>query len=388
MKLLSGFAFLILLMIPTYNLFAQMNSPLDTAFQSALDKKMTLVQKEAFVKLVSARVQSKVDVLLKRGKTSEILTRFADILSETSVSFPLPRETDIVSLDTNIRAGNITLQARANGPTPIFYTGGFRNIFGGATGTELLLDEYHQVDPLETVALSGATFHIVGVSVDHEHVIYQVTTPDYPYTTEKGYYIDARFVDVFWMPIATLALREKYLPTKEIILANLRNSLGLPYIWGGNIPTGVPKLLEYHSPKGFVDEDLRAKWTFRGVDCSGLLYAATDGFIPRNTSAMVNFGTGLDIAGKTSEEIIPLLQPLDVIVWKGHMLIVLNQSEVIQSKADYGTGTIGFQDGVKISPLKEVLDGLFVSRIPLNSIDDTVPEGKKKLVIRRWYDNP
>lgn len=124
------------------------------------------------------------------------------------------------------------------------------------------------------------------------------------------------------------------------------------------------------------------------MDCSGLLYAATDGFTPRNTSAIVNFGTGLDIAGKTSEEIIHLLQPLDVIVWKGHMLIVLNQSEVIQSKLDYGTGTTGFQNGVKISSLKEILDELLLTHIPLNSVDDAGPEGKKKLVIRRWYDNP
>lgn len=387
MKWLFGFIFLALLMTPTYNLFAQMNSSLNTAFQSALDKKPTLAQKEVLVKLVSERVQKKINSLLEQGKW-ELLERFmhfSDDVAGINTPFPIPKADEVTSLDADIRAGNITLQARANGPTPIFYTGGLSNIFGGATGTGLLLDEYHQVDPLETVALSGATFHIVGVSLDHEHIIYQVTTPDYPYATEKGYYIDARFVDVFWMPLAILPHRERQLPSQETILANLRNSHGLPYIWGGNVPTGVPKLLEYHPPKWFVDESLRAKWTFRGVDCSGLLYAATDGFTPRNTSEIVNFGTGLDIAGKTSEEIISMLQPLDIIARKGHMLIVLNQSEVIQSKLDYGTGTIGFQNGVKISPLKDILDELLLTHIPLNSVDDPGPEGKKKLVIRRWY---
>ncbi|PJC56764.1 hypothetical protein CO024_01295, partial [Candidatus Gracilibacteria bacterium CG_4_9_14_0_2_um_filter_38_7] len=204
---------------------------------------------------------------------------------------------------------------------------------------------------------------------------------------KKGYYIDARFVDAFWMPLAVLPHRERELPSKEVILTNLRNSLGLPYIWGGNVPTGVPKLLEFHPPKGFVDESLRAKWMLHGVDCSGLLYAATDGFIPRNTSEIVDFGTGLDIAGKTTEEIISLLQPLDIIARKGHMLIVLNQTEVIQSKMDYGTETTGFQNGVKISPLKEILDELLLTHIPLNSVDDPGPEGKKKLVIRRWHNN-
>lgn len=178
---------------------------------------------------------------------------------------------------------------------------------------------------------------------------------------------------------------ERELPSREAILENLRNSLGLPYIWGGNIPTGVPKLLEYHPPKGFVDERFRSKWTFRGVDCSGLLYAATDGFTPRNTSEIVHFGTGLDIAGKTSEEIISMVQPLDIIARRGHMLIVLNQMEIIQSKMDYGTESHGFQNGVKISPLKDILDELFLTHIPLNSVDDPGLEGKKKLVIRRWY---
>lgn len=102
---------------------------------------------------------------------------------------------------------------------------------------------------------------------------------------------------------------------------------------------------------------------------------------------MVTYGTGLDIVGKTSAEIIAMLEPLDVIAWKGHMLIVLNQTEVIQSKANYGTGSSGFQNGVKISSLKEILDGLLVSRVPINSIEDSVPEGKKKLVIRRWHEN-
>jgi len=100
-----------------------------------------------------------------------------------------------------------------------------------------------------------------------------------------------------------------------------------------------------------VDENLRAKWTLRGVDCSGLLYNAANGLTPRNTFALVTYGTGLNIAWKTPSEIISILKPLDIIAWKGHTMIVLNESEVIQSRADYGTGTLGFEDGVKIRPL-------------------------------------
>ena len=69
------------------------------------------------------------------------------------------------------------------------------------------------------------------------------------------------------------------------------------------------------------------------------------------------------------------------------MLKVLNQLEIIQSRMDYGVETTGFRHGVKISPLKDIFDELLISRVPLDSIDDMVPEGKEKLVIRRWYVN-
>lgn len=385
MKSLSRFLFLLFLILPTFNLSAQTYSSLEASFNAVLNKKTELIQKEAFVKLVSARVQAKIKALLEQGKSSDDLTSLVDIVNKTSLLFPLPKEADVADLDANLRTGKVTLQARVNGPTPIFYTGSLHDIFGGATGTGLMLDDYNQIDPLEAVALSGTTFQIMGVMLDHGNVIYQVTTPDYAYPTDTGYFIDARFMDVVWMPLGTLVQREKHMPSKETILSNLRNSLGLPYIWGGNVPTGVPKLLEYYAPQGLVSEELRAKWTFRGVDCSGLLYAATEGSTPRNTSTIVISGTGIDIVGRTGAEIIPMLQPLDVIAWKGHMMIILNKDEVIQSRADYGTGTLGFQNGVKISSLKEVLNELIASRVAVNSINDTVPEGKKKFVIRRWY---
>lgn len=173
------------------------------------DGKPDFVQREVLAKELSSRIQERADALLKQGEKIEVFSRFMDSVSGISEPFPIPKPEEITALNTHIQAGEITLQARVNGPTPVFYTGNLRNIFGGATGTELLLDENHQVDPLETVALSGATFHIIGVSLDHEHVIYQVTTPDYPYATEKGYYIDARFVDAFWMPLAVLPHRER-----------------------------------------------------------------------------------------------------------------------------------------------------------------------------------
>lgn len=314
---------LLLLIMPTFNLSAESSSPLEARLQTELAKRPDLAEKESFVKTLSARVQKRVDTLISQGKSSAEFARFATVLSNTREPVSISSGA-IDDMNTKIRAGKISLQARAIGPTPVLYTGSFSEVFGGVSGTGLLLDEYHQIDPVEFVALSGTVFHIVGVLSDNEQLIYQVTSSEYPYETDRGYYIDARFVDTYWVPLGELGAREKSLPSREAILEHLHSSLGLPYIWGGDVPTGVPKLLEYYPPKASVPDELRAKWTLRGVDCSGLLYAATDGATPRNTSSLVSYGTGLTVAGKTAVEIVALLQPLDILAWKGHTLIVLD----------------------------------------------------------------
>lgn len=249
MNIFLRLSLLSVLILSTFQTFAQTDSFLNSIFQSALSKRTELVQQEAFVKAVSLRVQIKIDTLLKQGKTSKYLVELSDSIEHTQVIFPLPKAEDVISLNANILSRKVTLQARANTATPIFYTGGLSHIFGGESGTGLLLDEYNQIDPLETIVLSGAVFRIVGVSLDKGNIIYQVTTPDYPYTTEAGHFIDARFVDTFWMPLTNLESIKRTMPSQETILSKLRDSLGLPYIWGGNIPAGIPKLLQYYPPK-------------------------------------------------------------------------------------------------------------------------------------------
>ncbi len=381
MKYISRSIIALILLISASSIFAESSHSITARLQAVLEKQQWFEQKEALIN----KIESKLQAFEKQGKKSPLVSEIRSVLREIQLPFALPKVSEVNGLNTAIQSRKITLQARAHTATPVFYTGSLSSIFGGKTGTGLLLDEYNQIDPLETIALSGTTFHIVGVSLDKGNIIYRVTSPDYPYPTEKGYYIDARFVDTFWMPVGTLVPREKKMPEKETILKRLRDSVGLRYVWGGDVPTGIPLMLQYYAPTGSITDTLRIKWTLTGVDCSGLLYAATDGSTPRNTSDIVEYGTGIKIAGKTVSEIIPLLKPLDVIAWKGHMMIVLNQTEVIQSRADYGNEINGVNDGVRIRPLKDVLTELLDSRIAVNSINDTVPEGKKKFVIRRWY---
>lgn len=70
----------------------------------------------------------------------------------------------------------------------------------------------------------------------------------------------------------------------------------------------------------------------QGVDCSGLLYQATKGFTPRNSRSLLQFGSGVVIEGKSVKELKKLLQPLDLIVRNGHVVIVLDGERTIESR--------------------------------------------------------
>jgi cell wall-associated NlpC family hydrolase len=123
------------------------------------------------------------------------------------------------------------------------------------------------------------------------------------------------------------------------------------------------------------------RFLLAGLDCSGLLYQATGGWTPRNTAQLLLFGEAVDIAGKSSREIATVLQPLDLIVWNGHVIIVLDQQTAIESRLECGKPGNG---GVKMTPLSQRLAEIARTRRPVNSW----PKGSKQndlFVVRRWY---
>ena len=146
--------------------------------------------------------------------------------------------------------------------------------------------------------------------------------------------------------------------------------VGLPYIWGGNWSAGVPALLALYPPSDEITETMRAIWSLKGVDCSGLLYEATDGFTPRNTSELVYYGTPVAIENKSISAIQKMVRPLDLIVWKGHVVIVLDAEKTIESRHKHG---------VVITPLKERLEEVLQTRTPKDAWVDG-----NHFVIRRW----
>lgn len=244
--------------------------------------------------------------------------------------------------------------------TPVLNTPEFARFFSGAVE----LDPCRGVRPVEFVALAGTLF-TVRERLDKDGVaVLRVTTKDYPYSRKTGLFIDARFVEPAGEPARE---RERHLPPEAEIRKRLRAALGKPYVWGGNVKDGLPLLRRY-----YPDGDPLA-----GVDCSGLLYEATDGFTPRNTSALTSFGEGVPVAGLSAEEIAHRLKPLDLLVYKGHVMVVLDEESIIQSVMACSGG----KNGVKVSPLRDTVANLMKTRAPL----DAWPRGNAKgFVVRRW----
>ena len=265
-------------------------------------------------------------------------------------------------------------------PTPVLNTMEFSFVYGGKDGKTLHLDESGLVREVEFIAIPKTVFTIDNIIKKESATIYRVTTDDYPYPTQKGYFIDSRFVKTVQENPPN---RPKRLPAKQSIINSLLSSEGSIYIWGGNHKEGIPQMLSFYPPSSPTDQALKEQWMLKGVDCSGLLYEATNGHTPRNTSSLLTFGTPVQITGLNATQIILKVEPLDIIVWKGHLIIILDRKRTIESRLDYDKEREGNQGGVRIRSLKEVLSETLKERIPVDNYEDE--EGKKKFVLRRWF---
>lgn len=246
-------------------------------------------------------------------------------------------------------------------PTPILNTPDFERIFGGADGATLALDDKGLLRAVETVALPGTKF---ALQEKCSQKIYRVTTHEYP---GDSLFVDKRFLAD---ADASAPERQKKLPPTDEILVSLQRHVGARYVWGGNWP-GIPQMLNFYPPKKPLPEASLATWIFQGLDCSGILYLATNGCAPRNTSDLVTFGKSLAIEGKTPHEISLHVKPLDIIVWKGHVLIVLTSNQTIEARHGFG---------VILCNLEARLQEIMQERKPLNCWDTQ----HKGFVVNRW----
>ncbi|MGA7827771.1 MAG: peptidoglycan endopeptidase [Geobacteraceae bacterium] len=271
--------------------------------------------------------------------------------------------------------------AVAIGPAPVLNTPDFRSVFGGSDGRTMALDRCGQLRALEFIALPGTTFHIEAVVTGFRYPVYRVTSDDYPYPSTTGYFVDSRMVRTEDSPPPP---RARSLPSPQTIIKHLTSAVGAPYQWGSNLRKGVPAMLSLYPPAPGhpITDSNRESWTLRGLDCSGLLYEATDGWTPRNTSTLVRYGSPVAITGLDADGIVQKVQPLDLIVWKGHVMIILDRKRLIESRLDCQ----GKNGGVRIRNLHEALKNLLAARIPLDEYGESAAEHRKKgFVIRRWH---
>lgn len=255
--------------------------------------------------------------------------------------------------------------AVARFPTPVLRCPDFSLCFGGKDKNHLPLDDQHLLRPVEMVLLPGSKIELkenIGASL-----IWRIATNEHP--DVDPLYIDERFVAFVEDHFPE---RNRTLPSTDAMIESLVQLVGTRYIWGGNWPQGIPELLEWYKPSSDrLDSLTLDTWQLKGLDCSGLLYYISNGCTPRNTSELVGFAAPVPIAGKTADAIAASLLPLDLLVWKGHVVIVLNSDTAVESKANAG---------VILSSLKKRLQTILDERKPVDQYETTEPS----FVVRRW----
>lgn len=253
--------------------------------------------------------------------------------------------------------------------TPVLNTPEYESVFGGKSGDKVKLDKEGLIREMEFIAMPNTVFEILETIPKAGYDIYRVITNDYQY---KGdFYIDSRFVRV---TDSRQEDRWKVIPTKDEILKNMNALEGYPYMWGGNASRGINEMLTYYKPKGEISDAVKSNWIMKGVDCSGLIYESTGGATPRNTSSLITYGKGIEIESLPAVEIAKKLQPLDIIVWSGHVIIVLDEKTVIESTP---------VSGVHKTDLVSRLNSVMEERTPVN---DWTSTSGKRFVIRRWAE--
>ncbi|NDE82294.1 MAG: hypothetical protein EB051_01590 [Chlamydiia bacterium] len=257
------------------------------------------------------------------------------------------------------------LYATAKEFTPIFQSPDLNRIFQG----DRLPLQKNLLKELEMIAFQGSIFQIL----DQEKFIAKIVFEEYP--SIKPLYTDIRFLTLHG---SAPLVRQKTCPPLVTILETMKGLQGRPYLWGGNCD-GVDKMLMWYPPSlplSAIDPLHQYTWSLQGFDCSGLLYFASGGITPRNTSELIHFGTSVPISNLPYREWD--LKPCDLIVWKGHVIIVVDRHFVIESLG--GVGVI-------LSPLNEKIEYIHrdLKRKPMDewNAQTDVPE-ENRYVIRRW----
>ncbi|MFY7843173.1 MAG: NlpC/P60 family protein [Rhabdochlamydiaceae bacterium] len=246
--------------------------------------------------------------------------------------------------------------------TPIFNTPHIHHLFGGEKENEIILDAQGLFRDLEVILFPE---EIIVIKEIFQNNVYRVSTTVYEGTE---LYLDGRFLLKIDAPSVKSS---KHLPSSIKCSEQLKSLTDHPYLWGGNLPKGIEKMRELYPSKGPLNEQMQRIWSLIGFDCSGLLYYVTNGITPRNTSQLIEYGQHVDILDKKIDGIIQAVRPLDIIVWKGHVVIILDRENCIESVVS---------SGVITSSLKERLEKITETKKAAKVI-----KSPEEFVIRRWH---
>jgi hypothetical protein len=254
--------------------------------------------------------------------------------------------------------------------TPILDSDCFDQIFGGENGRTLPVDSQGLLRHVETVAFP---FTKMQVLEQKNQYIVRIKTADYPYG--ENLFVDKRFLQ----PCAQESPERKpVLPSPSAILSTMDSLIGTRYFWGGNC-LGIPEMMEFYPPQvgfGELDETTLRNWTFQGVDCSGLIYFATQGYTPRNTSSWVTYGQPVPLEGMKISQILEHLKPLDALVWPGHIIFVKDSGHIIESLGGHGVIVQDIR-----SRLTDIIE---IKGYTLKNVWNK-NQAEKHFVIRRWH---
>jgi hypothetical protein len=189
-------------------------------------------------------------------------------------------------------------------------------------------DPNYLIRELETILFPASEVEVVRV-VDED--VFEIKSPQYE--SVKPLYILKNFLSHKPKIDQKISLE---IPSKKTIYDSLINFPKRPYIWGGNTKEGVVELLEWIAPKKTLSSFDYNYYKLKGVDCSGLLYYVTNGNSIRNTS---------DMLLKYSE--VKTLKSLDLIAWRGHVIIYLSEDLVIESRHPDGITRSKFSKRMK-----------------------------------------
>lgn len=247
--------------------------------------------------------------------------------------------------------------AVATAPTPVY-----NSLQTAASSVLTPTDRCGQVRQLEFIAFAGTSFTVVAETMFNRQSVLEVSTPSYRPPPGVRLFVAAASLE---RHAEQPPLPSPPLPAAEELVGRLRSAVGLPYVWGGNLREGI---------------SIGQTRTYAGLDCSGLLYEATGGLTPRNTADLVAYGQAVPISGLSLDQLVKRLKPLDLIVWKGHVVIVADRGQAIESVLLCGQPGNG---GVRLTPLRQRLQEIMASRQGVDRWPEQ--EGRHQLfVVRRW----